>query len=113
MDKKTQFIQFIEEKISSFEEAPKEVQEFWEAFKTGKSVGGMTEIGQKIIAYMQENQEQESNSFKAKTIAEGLFMSSRSVSSSMRKLITDGYVTKIAGNPVIYSLSDLGKAATV
>lgn len=110
MDKKEMFINFVTEQIPNFMEiAPQEVQEFWDAFKTGKSVGGMTENGQKILQYMQENEATENNLFKAKTIGEGLFMSSRSVSGAMRKLVTDGYVTKTPGNPVVYSLSSMGR----
>ena len=37
------------------------------------------------------------------------FLSGRSVSGSMRKLVTDGYVEKISVNPIAYGLTDLGK----
>ncbi len=46
---------------------------------------------------------------KAKDIAEGLMMSSRRVSGSIRKLVTDGYVEKIGQDPVIYALTEKGK----
>ena len=46
----------------------------------------------------------------AKEIGEGLFMSSRSVSGAMRKLITCGYVVRQNANPVMYALTDLGKS---
>lgn len=69
-----------------------------------KKSGGLTENGTKILTFMKEKQNDFSNRFKAKDIAEGLFMSSRSVSGAMRKLVTDGYVTKEAGNPIVYSL---------
>ena len=49
-----------------------------------------------ILKYMQEN-------------ADGLFISSRTVSGSIRKLVTDGYVEKIGQDPVIYTLTEKGK----
>ena len=42
-------------------------------------------------------------------IAEALFVSSRSVSGAMRKLVTDGFVEKIGQDPVMYSLTEKGK----
>ena len=40
---------------------------------------------------------------------EGLFIGSRAVSGAMRKLCTDGYVEKIAQDPVVYALTENGK----
>lgn len=77
--------------------------------KTNKSTNGFTENGKKILQYMQEHNEENNNLFKAKDIGEGLFVSGRSVSGSIRKLITDGYVVKTNLSPVTYSLTDLGK----
>lgn len=74
-----------------------------------KSTNKFTENGKKILQYMQEHNEESNNLFKAKDIGEGLFVSGRSVSGSIRKLITDGYVIKTNANPVTYSLTDLGK----
>lgn len=86
-----------------------EVINFWNNFKTGRSNGEITENGLKILQYMQQNQEKYNNIFSAKNIGEGLFMSSRSISGSMRKLVTDEYVQKIGNNPVCYSLTEQGK----
>ena len=77
--------------------------------KSGKaSTGEMTESGLKIIAWMQNNCNMYSNIFSAKIIGEGLFMNSRAVSGAMRKLISDGYVSKTGSNPVSYSLTENG-----
>lgn len=86
-----------------------EVISFWNIFKTGKSNGEITENGLKILQYMQQNNEKYNNIFSAKNIGEGLFLSSRSISGSMRKLVTDEYVHKIGNNPVCYSLTEQGK----
>ena len=86
-----------------------EVISFWNIFKTGKSNGEITENGLKILKYMQEKQEQHNNIFSSKDIAEGLHITSRSVSGSMRTLVTDSYVEKLGNNPVCYSLTEQGK----
>jgi DNA-binding HxlR family transcriptional regulator len=62
---------------------------------------------------MQENYESYNNILKAKEIGDGLFCSSRTVSGAMRKLITDGYVSKTEGTPTCYSLTELGMSVTV
>lgn len=72
-----------------------------------------TENGAKVLRWMQENYEQYNNILKAKEIGEGLFTTSRSVSGAMRKLITDGYATKIDGQPICYSLTELGKTCSI
>ena len=50
--------------------------------------------------------------FKAKSVGEGLEISSRTVSGGMRKLVTDGYVEKVGENPTVYSLTAAGKEVT-
>jgi predicted transcriptional regulator len=47
--------------------------------------------------------------WKARDIAEEMFISSRAVSGAMRKLVTDGFVEKIGKEPVVYTLTDTGK----
>ena len=66
----------------------------------------LTDGGRVVLDYMKKSNE---NSFKAKDIAEGLFISSRSVSGSLRKLVNDGFVEKINNDPVIYTLTEKGK----
>lgn len=70
---------------------------------------GITENGLKILKVMKDNCEKYNNIFTSKNIGEFLFMSPRSVSGSMKKLISDSYVEKIGANPVSYGLTDLGK----
>ena len=62
---------------------------------------------------MQENYESYNNILKAKEIGDGLFCSSRTVSGAMRKLISDGYVSKTEGTPTCYSLTELGMTVAV
>lgn len=80
------------------------VMAYWEEFKNGKSTVEITEKGQAILDYMNENKEKYNNLFKAKEIGEGLFWSSRTVSGAMRKLVLNGYVEKKGTNPTVYAL---------
>lgn len=68
-----------------------------------------TENGIKIIKCMQEYNERYMNIFKSKELGELLFMAPRSVSGSMRKLISSGYAEKVGTNPVSYGLTEAGK----
>ena len=49
-----------------------------------------------------------SNMFTSKSIANGLSISSRSVAGSMRKLVTEGFVSK-SGEPAVYRITDKGR----
>ena len=95
--------QFSEEAIA-YVESLKDVADDKPAF---------TENGAKVLIWMRENEAQYNNIFKAKEIAEGLFTNSRSVSGSMRKLVTDGFVLKTGTNPSCYSLTDNGRECAV
>ena len=53
---------------------------------------------------MQDNYNKYNNIFKAKDIGEGLGISSRSVTGSIRGLVNLGLITKEGKNPVMYSL---------
>ena len=111
MTNKELFIKEMEESMDGSNiELSEKAMEFFSQLKEGKvSTTGFTENGKKILIYMQENYEKHNNIFKSKEIGEGLFLSGRSVSGSMRKLVTDGYVEKISVNPIAYGLTDLGK----
>ena len=82
---------------------------YFAELKAGKaSTGDMTEAGAKILNWLQKNYKKYNNILTSKIIGEGLFMGSRAVSGSMRKLISDGYVEKVGSNPVTYSLTNDG-----
>lgn len=65
-----------------------------------------TEAGLEILEYLQSANV---SNVKAKDIADGMGTTSRKVSGSIRKLVTDGFVDKQGQNPVIYSLTEKGK----
>lgn len=70
----------------------------------------LTEVGRKILISMSNNKDTYLGVFSAKQLGELLFMSARSISGSMRKLVTEQYVEKVGQNPVTYKLTDLGES---
>ena len=114
MTKKDEFIKYVEDLIDgNHYEMNENVRLYWEAFK-GKVEEDkplFTDNGKLILQYLQDNQS--TPMWKAKDIAEGMFVSSRTVSGAMRKLVSDGYVEKVGQDPVIYSLTEKGKTVEI
>lgn len=125
MTRKEQFITEVEDLINSalscqemiFEGLSKEALEYFEEFKLSKenaqtkAIVGVTEKGKPILKYMQNNHESFGNRFRSKDIAEGLFVSPRSVTGSLRKLSTDNYIKKLTEDgvsPIIYAITSKG-----
>lgn len=109
MSLKQDFINYVE---SNFETnpMPDNLIEYWEKFKGNSDKGDkplFTENGKLILTFLQEHLD--TNTWKSKDIAEGLFISSRSVSGSIRKLVNDGFVEKVGQDPTIYSITEQGK----
>ena len=120
MTKKQKFINFVEGLIAkididTLDADSKEAIEYFNILKSEEceEKQKFTENGKLVLTYIQQNYETNNNMFKAKDIGEGLNITSRTASGAMRKLVTDGYLEKIASNPVIYSLTDLGKTISV
>lgn len=114
MSKKQEFISYVENLIDFTKEMDAPVmsdgaQSYWEAFCSVVEVEKplFTDNGKMILKYLQENSDTEC--WKAKDIAEGLFVSSRTVSGAIRKLVTDGFVEKMSQDPVVYSITEKGK----
>ena len=118
MSKKQEFIKYVNELIDATKADPvpmnEEAQLYWTAF-CGLDENGekplFTDNGKLILKFLQEHQE--TAMWKARDIAEGLFISSRAVSGAMRKLVTDGFVEKVGQDPVIYSITENGKNITI
>lgn len=106
-DSREKFISFVERMLFNEENVDAEVLDFFEDFKNGKVKNSsvITENGIKILKFLQEN---EGAVYTAKMIGERIELGSRTVSGSMRKLVTDGYVTKLGANPVTYQISEKG-----
>lgn len=99
---------FIEEIEKFKDKLSLDAQAFLEELKNDSETK-LTEKGQQILKAMKDNVEEYANVFSAKQIGELLFMSPRSVSGSMRKLINCNYVEKHSTSPVTYALTDFGK----
>ena len=115
MTKKDEFVKYVEALINanSSVEMNDDARIYWEAFK-GKVEEDkplFTDNGKLILKHLQDNQDVPM--WKAKDIAEGLFISSRAVSGAMRKLVTDGFVEKVGQDPVIYTLTENGKTIEI
>lgn len=111
MTNKQQFIEQIEDILTTPGiKLTEEAEQYFESLKNSseKTPAVITKNGEKILTYMADNIDACSNEFVTTSIAEGLNTSGKSVSGSMRKLITEGFVTKIKENPVTYNITDKG-----
>ena len=112
MSKHQEFIDWVESLIRNQEEPiiPSDgAASYWEALKstqTEKEKPDFTDNGKLILRKLQEMPQ---GAYKAKDIAEALFIMSKSVSSAMRKLVNEGYVEKIGKDPIAYSITEKGR----
>lgn len=110
MTKKQEFINFVSDYMNEMKnDMPENVSLYWEAFcgKDDVEKPMFTDNGKVILQYLQNNTD--TPMWKARDIAEGLFISSRAVSGAMRKLVTDGFVEKVGQDPVVYAITEAGK----
>ena len=119
MNKKDMFIEMVERLVKLGEATDMfangeyvDAMAYFEAFKTSVDSKSdkpkFTDNGKLILQYMRDNADASQNMFKAREIAEGIFISSKSVSGSMRKLVNDGFVEKIGQDPIIYAITEAG-----
>lgn len=107
MSKKQKFIQYIEKLFIDEEKIDADVWDYWCALSETKEKeeSVLTENGRKILKFMQETMPRG----KARDIADGMMVSSRTVAGSMRKLVSNGFVEKIGSEPIIYCITEEGK----
>lgn len=118
MTKKDAFIEIVKKEI--FDRDDIYVENYPDIFEDAKSYfltlvntqekekPPFTENGKMILDFMIANLTEFNNLFKSKDIAERIGVSSRTVSGAIRKLVTDGYVEKMEGSPITYSLTEKG-----
>lgn len=109
MTDKEKFIEIIDKLIEQGLVLDEEATNYFNSLKEKKEKPIITEKGWNILHFMQENNNSYDNKFKAADIGDGIGISGKSVSGSIRKLVTDGFVEKVGSNPVCYSITDLGK----
>ena len=112
MSKKQEFLNFVNELINKYpeEKMNNDANDFWQALNVEdfeKIKPKFTDNGKMILGFLQTHQDK--TNWKAKDIAEELFISSRTVSGSLRKLVSDGYVEKLGESPILYSITNNGK----
>lgn len=109
---KNQFIMFLTQLMEANPELTKEllnddIQSYIDALsEVEEEKPELTDNGKAILSYLQST---DRTALKAKDIADGMEISSRSVSGSIRKLVTDGFVEKMGKDPAVYSLTEKGK----
>ena len=113
MSKKSEFINYVRAlRAAASDEIliSEGAQTYWNALCGGSTDDKpvFTDNGKLIMKYLQELPD-DAPMMKAKDIAEAMGISSRTVSGSMRKLVTDGFVEKVGQDPVMYSLTDSGR----
>ena len=109
MNKCENFLNYFDWLVANCKEPvviPDEVKEFYDILRSqqDKHIDKplFTETGLQILEYLKA---QDAKSLKAEDIADGMEISSRKVSGSIRKLVTDGFVEKYGANPVVYTLT--------
>lgn len=107
---KKDFIDFVNALIEAAPdvEMSANAKAYFEALSSEKTAEKpeITENGKMVLQYLQGVT---AAPYKSKDIAEGLFVSSRTVSGAMRKLVADGFVEKIGEDPAIYCITEKGK----
>lgn len=106
-ERKNIFIETVEELFKAYPlNVPSEAFDFFEDYKKAKN-GNSKAFTEKGIAIIKEMREV-NDWISAKSLGERMDISGRSVSGTMRKLVTDGYIEKQAGNPASYKITDKG-----
>lgn len=118
MKNKENFIKLVEYALSCMEVHPvldgsitdEEYQaglKFLQEFKEEEKEIKLTDNGKSIINHMKSTY-MDKNKYTANSIGSEIFLSGRSVSGSIRKLVTEGFVEKIGVDPVTYALTQKG-----
>ena len=106
---KQEFIEFLKALMAAAPEVEmtENVKVYNDTLMNGKNdKPEITDNGKIILDYMQKT---DVTLLKARDIADGLVISSRAVSGSLRKLVTDGFCEKVGTDPVVYTLTEKGK----
>ena len=111
MSKKQEFIKYVNELMNAAPQIKmnEEATLYWETFSTTNTAEKpmFTDNGKLVLRFLQTHDD--TTSWKSRDIAEELFISSRTVSGAMRKLVNDGFVEKMSEDPVCYAITEKGK----
>lgn len=104
--RKKVFIQTVDALFKAYPmNVPTDAVDFFEDYqKSSSGPKEMTEKGYTILLQMKDVNDW----ITAKSLGEIMDISGKSVSGTMRKLVTDGFVEKRAGNPTCYKITEKG-----
>lgn len=113
---KEKFFEFFDYLVANCKEpveVPKEVARYIDILKSSTATVEkpiITENGIMILEFLQNEAKasEDKKGYKAKEMAEALFVSSRTVSGAVRKLVTDGFVERIGTEPAVYVITEKG-----
>ncbi len=110
---KNEFLNFLHKLMDASPEIVNEcmtdtLKQYLEILENEKSEKPeITESGRRILEFLQ-NYEDTTKLWKAKDIAQELGVTSRGVSGSIRKLVTDGFCEKLGTSPAVYTITEKG-----
>lgn len=109
--KKQEFISFVTSLMEKYpdEQMNEDAALYWEglcAAKEEKEKPLLSDNGKIILKFLQDNTD--TRTWTSKALGEGIGISSRSVSGSMRKLADEGFVEKCGADPIAYAITDKG-----
>lgn len=111
MSKKSEFIDYIN---GLNLEMPQSVKDYWDVFCTSASNSDKPEITEKGIEVLKNIRACGLSIFKAKDIADYMGVTSRSVSGTMTKLKSDGFLERLSDDGIaVYSLTDKGNTYNI
>lgn len=115
MTKCEEFLDFVDYLMQNCREQPvtmsENVQDYLDALRSSNknSQREFTKNGKAILQWLQRAP---AGMYRARDIAEGMDISSKTVSGAMRKLVADGFVEKVGKEPVVYSITEKGRNTT-
>ena len=101
--KKDELYELLKEGLKTLADVPEEAYEELDKMFSTTPKPAITEKGMTLLEEMTKDKDA---IYTAKTLGETLGINSRSVSGSMRKLVTLGLLDKIGQNPTQYRLND-------
>lgn len=101
--KKDELYEILKEGLKTLADVPEEAYEELDKMFSTTPKPAITEKGMVLLEEMTKDKDA---IYTAKTLGEALSLNSRSVSGSMRKLVTLGLVDKVGQNPTQYKLND-------
>ena len=105
MTSKDIFIEVVTKLFNESNEVPMEAKTYLESLKIEKPKKEITEKGAIILKFLQRRP---GELFSSKMMSEEIGINSKTIAGSLRKLTSDGFVSKVGQNPTMYSIATKG-----